>query len=79
MTPERRLELLAYASECFSHNTNPFDITHLVKKQVTADECLDLSDAISSVLLYDVVLHAEKRDLSEILRTAEKEYNETRE
>jgi len=50
METERLLELLAYAKVCFEKCTNPFELIHLVKKRVTADECRDLSQTIADIL-----------------------------
>jgi hypothetical protein len=49
-TSKRQLELLAYASICFKHGTSPFEMIHLQKKNVTADECMWLSEQISYIL-----------------------------
>jgi hypothetical protein len=49
-TTIRSLELLAYASVCFSHNTSPFETVHLCKMEVKADECFWLSEQISKIL-----------------------------
>jgi hypothetical protein len=50
MNAERRAELLAYASVCFGHCTSPFELMHLIKKQVKADECIDLSREIADII-----------------------------
>ena len=50
MRKERMLELLAYASICFAHATSPFETIHLAKKEVTLDECIDLSCMIANIL-----------------------------
>ncbi len=51
---KRMAELLAYASVCFEHCTNPFDRVHLLKMHVTADECGALSEAIAELIADNV-------------------------
>ena len=79
MTPDRRLELLAYASACFKNGTSPFEPMHLAKKNVSADECTDLSDDIGGIIEDTVIAYAEARQVSNIFRSAEKQYQETQE
>ena len=69
MSAERQEELIAYASVCFEHCTNPFDRTHLIKKKVSADECRDLSHFIADIL-NDCVTE-------DSLKKAEEDFKET--
>jgi len=71
MNEERKKELLAYAAVCFNHATSPFETMHLVKKNVTLDECGDLSFEISCLLSEEVS--------RESMEKAEKEFQETQE
>jgi hypothetical protein len=50
MDKTRYRKLLAYASVCFKHMTNPFETMHLSKMNVTLDECSDLSEVIADEL-----------------------------
>ena len=46
-----RLEfLLTEASEAFEDMRNPFDTAWLVEHNVTADECFELSSAVSAAI-----------------------------
>jgi len=83
---ERRLhELLAYARVCFDKCTNPFETVHLAKKNVTADECRDLSQTIAEILEDELdfrscitALRTAKGPLSkELIAQAEKDFAET--
>lgn len=75
----RKVELLLYASVCFDHCTNPFDLIHLVKKNVTADECKDLSAQIGSIIREWVELASKLTGLQvdAIAEEQEKEFAET--
>ena len=55
MRKERMIELLAYASVCFAHATSPFETIHLVKKEVTLGECIDLTHMIADILDDNVI------------------------
>jgi len=85
MEMKRSLELLAYAAVCFKHCTNPFENMHLVKKKVTADECIDLSNMIADILEDDIDLVACTEALragkgllgKEWIAQAEKDFAET--
>lgn len=71
MNKQRLEELLAYAAACFNHMTSPFETMHLRKKNITLDECGDLSFEISNILSgYASNAAMEK---------AEKEFQETQE
>lgn len=79
MKVERLVELMAYAKVCFDHNTSPFETMHLVKKNVTSDECKELSgdvaEAIEAFLVgLSMSLNA---SLNAIEGQAEKEFMET--
>lgn len=62
MNQARRMELLMYAFECFQHGTNPFETRHLSIKNVTADECKDLSENIADILFWEVNLNIGTRE-----------------
>lgn len=82
MNGKRLLELLAYAKVCFDKCTNPFETMHLSKKQVTADECRDLSAEIASIIedamsdMFDPWVVGSK-EVKSALENAEKEFAET--
>lgn len=80
---DRLVELLLYSSTCFGHCTNPFDSTHLSKKDVTAEECVALSNLIGSIIdsftLMDL-LKADPKGVENLVRgllDAEKQFQET--
>lgn len=50
MDKKRLLELLSYAEVCFERCTNPFARIHLLKEDISADECRDLSNQIASII-----------------------------
>jgi len=79
MDKQRLLELLSYAKVCFEKCTNPFEITHLRKKNVSANECRDLSDQIGSIIdewLYGLYSPEEVETVSS---QAEQDFKETQE
>lgn len=47
---DRMIGLLANAAKCFHEIRSPFSHSELVKMEVTADECKDLSDWIGDIL-----------------------------
>lgn len=47
MSRTRRDELLTLATKAFEDCMSPFENSWLVKNEVTADECMDLSQAIA--------------------------------
>lgn len=47
---ERMVTLLKNAAKCFDKSYSPFCHEELLKMNVTADECLDLSATISSII-----------------------------
>ena len=55
MKSTRRMELLIYAFECFQHGTSPFETRHLTIKDVTADECKELTEDIANILFWEVM------------------------
>jgi len=78
MKQERLIELLAYAKVCFDHCTNPFETTHLVKKDVRNYECRDLSHKIADIIEQELyTLFTGHYDIKAILQQAEKEFAET--
>jgi len=79
MEKKRQLELLAYAKVCFDHCTNPFELMHLVKKCVTADECRDLSSAIADCIENYLYEEAWSEEREAALKQAEKDFAETQE
>ena len=80
MNNKRKLELLAYAKVCFEKCTNPFEHTHLLKKKVRADECVDLSHIIAVLIEEAMYLDAERSEnVQYLLKLAEKEFMETQE
>ena len=82
MNAKRLFELLAYAKVCFDKCTNPFETMHLIKKQVTADECRDLSREIASIIeramtdSFDPWV-VNSKTVEVALRKAEEEFAET--
>ena len=79
MNEERKLELLAYAKVCFEKCTNPFAAIHLIKKNVTADECRELSHYIADIIEDHIYLTFSVLEADKILVKAEKEFMETQE
>lgn len=81
MNNERLIELLAYAEVCFEKCTNPFDLTHLRKKKVTADECKDLSHEIADIIedTLRFLTYGNPDSLTNLLEGAEEEFGETQE
>jgi hypothetical protein len=78
MKQERLIELLAYAKVCFDHCTNPFETTHLVKKDVRSYECRDLSHEIADIIEKELYIwFTGHYDIKAILQQAEKEFAET--
>jgi len=87
MRKERMLELLAYASVCFVHGTSPFEMMHLSKKNVTLDECIDLSHMIANMIEDDVMdlcatspntsLQIDIAKFKNLMAQSEKEFLET--
>ena len=81
MKTKRLVELLAYAKVCFDKCTNPFELMHLSKKEVTADECRDLSFYIADIIEQelDILSMGLKAALNtdNILAQAEKDFAET--
>lgn len=82
MEKNRLVDLLAYAKVCFDKCTSPFESTHLIKKNVAADECRELSFKIADIIeegLYELALtfFGEDCDIEAILSQAEKEFDET--
>lgn len=75
------IELLAYAKVCFDKCTNPFETMHLIKKNVTADECRDLSFKIADIIEEELhtlsAVSGEKYDIRVMLELADKEFAET--
>lgn len=76
METKRLIELLAYAKVCFDKCTNPFETAHLVKKNVSADECRDLSVKIADIIEGELDTLMGHR-LEAVLDQAEKEFAET--
>ncbi len=70
MTTQREKELLAYAAVCFDNCTNPFELIHLQKQNVSLDECGDLSMNIADIIKYWL-------DDSKLIKLMEKEFEET--
>jgi hypothetical protein len=76
------MELLAYAKACFDHCTSPFETMHLIKKQVKADECVDLSREIANIIedamlnMFDAWVVGSK-EIKVALARAEAEFLET--
>jgi hypothetical protein len=78
MKQKRLIELLAYAKVCFDHCTNPFETTHLVKKDVRSYECRDLSHEIADIIEKELYIwFTGHYDIKSILQQAEKEFAET--
>jgi len=77
MDEKRRLELLAYARVCFDNCTNPFELIHLQKKNVTAGECRDLSRDIADAIEEDLNIPYTREEIAQALENAEKEFDET--
>jgi len=85
MEDKRLHELLAYAKVCFDKCTSPFETMHLVKKNVTADECRELSQTIADIIEDELDyktcvtgLRTATGPLSkELIAQAEKEFAET--
>jgi len=78
MEKKRLIELLAYAKVCFEKCTSPFEVTHLDKKEVNADECRDLSFKIAELIEDEVnLLSYDEEEAKAILEQAEKEFEET--
>jgi len=76
MNEKRKLELLAYAKVCFDNCTNPFAPTHLLKKDVSSEECGDLSQMIAEILDdYGDVYYSGL--WAEMIEEAEKRFKET--
>jgi uracil phosphoribosyltransferase len=79
MEPKRLAELLTYAKVCFDSCTSPFELTHLIKKQVKSDECIDLSHQIGEIIaewLYDQ-LFIRDAEVDKLIEQAKKEFEET--
>jgi hypothetical protein len=79
MDSMRLLELLSYAKVCFDKCTNPFDLTHLIKKRVKSDECIDLSHQIASIIeewIYDMYSEGYQENAE---KQAEEDFKETQE
>lgn len=82
---KRELELLAYAVVCFRKGTNPFETTHLIKKNVRASECIDLTHEIADILEDELEMRACKIALrsgngklgKDLVAEAEQEFAET--
>lgn len=50
MNEKRLLELLVNAIVCFERCSSPFSLSQLSKRNITANECRDLSNQIASIL-----------------------------
>ena len=77
MKTERLVELLAYAKVCFDKCTNPFETTHLIKKNVTADECRDLSFAIAEAIEEKIEWEVVPDKVVKIIKKAMQDFAET--
>lgn len=75
---KRNLELLAYAKVCFEKCTSPFAHMHLLKMNVLADECIDLSHKIAGLIGDELDMEGTKK-AEELLEQAEKMFQETQE
>lgn len=76
MAWERRCKLLAYVKVCFENNTNPFASVHLIKKNVNADECRELSQIIADLIDADLITEG-VLEAQELVEQAEIEFEET--
>mgnify|MGYP001145943546 CR=1 FL=1 len=56
MHEQRLVELLANAVVCFERSSNPFSNNELLRLNVTADECIDLSVEIADILQNELYL-----------------------
>jgi len=74
MKQERLIELLAFAKVCFEHCTSPFAHKYLIFKNVTADECKELSAQIAIAIEND--LWSRNAWTDKALKKAEKEFEE---
>ena len=79
MDEKRKLELLAYAKVCFEKCTSPFASTHLIKKNVTASECRDLSYMIAEIIAEEINWKFNTSKAVTELIEAEKLFMETQE
>lgn len=77
METKRYLELLAYASICFDRCADPFATRHLVKKNVRADECRDLSATIANIIEQDLDTTFDPEEVKEAIEKAKREFAET--
>jgi hypothetical protein len=76
MDHKRKCELLAYAKVCFERCTSPFEHVHLLKKNVTSDECRDLSHMIAETIGDELDFEG-TLESKEYIEQAEKEFEET--
>lgn len=76
MDKQRYLELLAYASVCFDRCTNPFETVHLLKKNVKASECIDLSHQIANTLELEAYLLSPD-EAEKAIEKAKQDFEET--
>ena len=80
MDHSRECELLAYAKVCFERCTSPFETIHLIKKEVIADECVELSEKIAEILYeYLIEEYYWSMKAEGTLENAEKDFQETQE
>lgn len=79
MEQERLKELLAYASVCFKNCTSPFETMHLIKKDVSANECIDLSMEIANIIEENMNEMFWNDEVKDAIKKANKEFLETQE
>lgn len=72
----RLVELLANAIICFERCSNPFSHSELLKLDVTADECRDLSREIAEIIENDLCLMIGRKSAESILEKIRKEKQE---
>jgi len=74
---KRELELLAYAKVCFDKCTSPFETMHLVKKNVTSNECRELSPKIGEIILDYLDWTFKDKTIEKAMAQAQKDFEET--
>jgi len=74
---DREDELLMYASVCFDYCTNPFESMHLIKKDVRAGECIDLSNNLCDIISSYLAAVYGEESYQRAKKLAEKEFKET--
>ena len=74
MNHERLTELLAFAKVCFDKCTSPFAHKYLIFKNVTADECKELSATLAEAI--ENQLWSRDAWSDKALKKAEEEFEE---